>query len=103
MMHSLFGTTLAFATACTTYPGAGEIGFEAGAPAGRFERLIDSNLKLKVRADTNSNARVLGWGVGIYRVNGPAAGNLLYHSRNWHGPYLAQVDAWAEAIGWWSA
>ncbi len=56
-----------------------------------FERPLGSFLLLRVRRESRS-----GWVVSVVRRSSePDQPNLLYHSRNWHGPYPTDVFAWS--------
>jgi hypothetical protein len=55
------------------------------------ERRIAPELRLEVRKEGD------GWEVAATATADTLAENLLYHSREWHGPYPTQVYAWSEA------
>lgn len=58
-----------------------------------FERPLSPSLKLVVRREEG-----LGWTVAVEDNKAGAEGvNLLYHSRQWHGPYATDVFAWSRA------
>ena len=57
----------------------------------KVERSITRDLRLEARREGN------GWDVAVVATNDTLAENLLYHSREWHGPYPTQVYAWSEA------
>jgi hypothetical protein len=61
-----------------------------------IERRIARGLQLEVRRQ-GTYARAAGWDVAVYATGDTARENLLYHSREWHGPYPTQVYAWSEA------
>jgi len=58
-------------------------------------RSIDKHLLLRVERADKLAQEPVGWDIQVVRkpfdVN---SGNLLYHSREWHGPYPSQVEAW---------
>jgi len=58
-------------------------------------RSIDKYLLLRVERADKLAKEPGGWDVQVVRkpfdVNSE---NLLYHSREWHGPYPSQVEAW---------
>ena len=57
-------------------------------------RQIAPNLRLEVRANSG------GWEVAVVSSADRRADNLLYHSREWHGPYPTQVYPWLEATNY---
>jgi hypothetical protein len=57
----------------------------------KVERSITRDLRLEARREGN------GWDIAVVAANDTFAENLLYHSREWHGPYPTQVYAWSEA------
>jgi hypothetical protein len=54
-------------------------------------RQITPNLRLEVRRESD------GWEVAVVSSADRRGDNLLYHSREWHGPYPTQVYPWLEA------
>jgi hypothetical protein len=59
--------------------------------ASTVERWIARDLRLVARREGS------GWDIAVVAANDTLAENLLYHSREWHGPYPTQVYAWSEA------
>ena len=67
--------------------------FDVGDSTPSFERPLDSALALRVERVTE-----FGWIVSVTRRSTEAdQPNLLYHSREWHGPYPTDVFAWSFA------
>lgn len=93
------------AATCPTAPLKQEFVVRINSLCGPLEHYIERHLKVAVRMDARKRAKgsyvIAGWEIGVYHDENPAAGNLLYHSPNWHGPYPSQVDAWAEAAHYW--
>jgi hypothetical protein len=61
---------------------------------------LGHDLLLQIRKEAGADGPV-GWTVEVTRRG--HAGNLLYHSRQWHGPHPSQVYAWSEAARLWPA
>jgi hypothetical protein len=61
--------------------------------ASEIERAISSRLVLRVRRWPGHDGGVAGWEVEVTSRRRPSAGNLLYHSKTWHGPYPTQFAA----------
>ena len=59
-------------------------------------RNIDRDLLLRVVKDSSIKQQNFGWDVQVIQkpFDSKSLSNLLYHSREWHGPYPSQVDAW---------
>ena len=59
-------------------------------------RDIDENLLLRVVKASSIKQQDVGWDVEVVErsYNKSSFQNLLYHSRQWHGPYPSQVYAW---------
>ena len=60
----------------------------------RVERRISPRLVLRVERDLYVSGAIAGWDVEVEDTLRPSDGNLLHHSRIWHGPHPSQVSAW---------
>lgn len=78
-------------SAAASDPGTLEV--PVAADAATVERQISSHLVLRVSRWPNQDGTVAGWEVAVEDERHPGRGNLLYHSRLWHGPYPTQVTA----------
>lgn len=56
------------------------------------ERRLDRNYRLTVRRFEDVRGEPF-WEVALRRASDPTYDNLLYHSTEWHGPYLVHVGA----------
>ena len=76
----------------------GSLTFDVGDERKVITRSIDKHLLLRVvRVDSGTQG---DFSRDIQVVRKPFhinSSNLLYHSREWHGPYPSQVDAWQVA------
>lgn len=59
-------------------------------------RDIGDNLLLRVVKVSSAQGGDFGWDIEVVRkpYDPNSSENLLYHSRQWHGPYPSQVEAW---------
>lgn len=59
-------------------------------------RDIGDNLLLRVVKVSSARGGDFGWDIEVVRkpYDPDISENLLYHSRQWHGPYPSQVEAW---------
>jgi hypothetical protein len=74
-----------------SFPASGAVELPVTAPKGVTRRISE---KLILTVDRRVDADgIWSWEVGV-RDGGNAAENLLYHSREWHGPYPTMIDAW---------
>ena len=73
----------------------GSLTFDVADKREVITRSIDKQLLLRVEREDRLAHEPVGWDIQVVRkpfdVN---SSNLLYHSREWHGPYPSQVDAW---------
>jgi hypothetical protein len=74
---------------------AGSLTFDVKDEREVITRTIDKDLVLRVERADSVAQKHFGWDIQVIRkpfnVN---SSNLLYHSREWHGPYPSQVYAW---------
>ena len=77
-----------------TVPSAdgGELAVPVTSASG-IDRSISPRLVLRLRRWPGFDGRVAGWEIEVANRRRPSAGNLLYHSRTWHGPYPTQFAA----------
>jgi hypothetical protein len=74
-----------------TTPYTVAIRFDVTDTTAAFERPLGASLLLRVRREGAD-----GWVVAVVRRSSRLyQRNLLYHSRQWHGPYPADVLAWS--------
>jgi len=62
------------------------------APSGVSVR-IAKDLTLEVRRLPDADGSI-GWDVVVRDNRRLSEGNLLYHSRDWHGPYPTMIEPW---------
>jgi hypothetical protein len=74
---------------------AGSLTFDVRDEREVITRSIDKDLLLRVERANSLGQERFGWNVQVIRkpfdVN---SSNLLYHSREWHGPCPSQIYAW---------
>jgi hypothetical protein len=70
----------------------GELAVAVTSPAD-VDRSGSPRLVLRRRRWPGRDGGVAGWEIEVTDRRRPAAGNLLYHSRTWHGPYPTQFAA----------
>jgi hypothetical protein len=77
---------------------AGKLTFDVRDKRELITRSISKDLLLRVKRVRSARQEYFGWDVEVVRKPIEAnSSNLLYHSKEWHGPYPSQVDAWQVA------
>jgi hypothetical protein len=79
------------ATEARPFPSRGSVELPVTASSGLTRRISD---KLALTIDRRVDAEgIWSWEVAV-RDGRKSGENLLYHSRQWHGPYPTMLDAW---------
>jgi hypothetical protein len=93
-MGGEFALTLLLAAAgphAPVFANRGSVAMPVTAPSG-ITRRISQKLTLSIDRRVDA-AGIWSWEVAV-RDGRKTGENLLYHSREWHGPYPTMIDAW---------